>query len=511
MVLTVKEGDELPSEEVYRKFKESIGNSNCNSVGGIRSKVQTYHFIKKYSDKISSAYCYAQENETDKLSDDDRCGFLYYWLGDIMESEDRNNRFSFIIGNMYNLLRQLEPKCNCNNIYRSTSETIFDKSRKIFDYEYNIKALQKRDNCSDYSDGQKYDLHREEAQKEYEWLCENCGVGDAGYCEKIKGKNRECKNKGPVELECPRKKPSSGDDFDNDSAAQQDDEPEELDDPEGILGSTHLDRVKSKLKQYEELSGGSGGCGNDSGNILQSVKSTLQSNIGVDNNAEKILGAWCYTYEKKNGSNPINEYCDYLYYWIGDTLLNGSLSVRNLKDLMSDLFPKLNSWKSIKGCDKIETTADESEFNRRKQVFEYLQQCKIMKAQLKGNSKTPPTQKPKCTQAYDTYLKEVVNALKSEYTKCSGPDRKRSVSDSYCTNFLAMCQQCNPEQLSQLKCEVPKTEESIASNYQASSTEDTITSPSENSSSITPTTVISSIVPIIGLPLTALLLYKVNI
>ncbi|ANQ10417.1 KIR protein [Plasmodium coatneyi] len=276
----------------------------------------------------------------------------------------------------------------------------------------------------------------------------------------------------------------------------------------GILGSNHLNQVKSTLPYYKELDGGSKGCDKDS-NIVQNVKDVLRRNIAVDNNAERIVDAWCYTYGIMNGNSSNNEYCDALYYWIGHTVSNGSWDVRDLRELIKDLYQEFKGWKPIAGCNSWDTNISDDLFNERKQVFDYLQQCNIIKAQLQQSKEALSSNKAKCEQSYYNHLEEVIKKLTAEETKCK-QEQGGSVTDPYCKSFLAMCQQCAPQELSKLKCEVPKTEETEHQTQTQPQTEDITALAGSTSSTADPTipAAVSGGLATIGIPAIAFFLYK---
>ncbi|ANQ10314.1 KIR protein [Plasmodium coatneyi] len=411
-----------------------------------------------------------------------------------------------VMNEVYNKLEKFTSQGNCTNLYPDISWDIFERGKKIFDCNYDYATLQgKKENT--YTRCLRYKENLDDAKEAYRKVKEICTDGGTDkYCREFLKKNGDQKYKQPQELTCPEEEKTLSD---SDSEEQSDYDGTGT---EGILGSKQLEKVKSELKEYQELERGSKDC--DNGSKVRELGGILTSYTLVQNGAQEIVDAWCYAHKKWAVSLPKDDLCYALYFWIGHTILENRKYADDLWGIMKAIYPKLTTWKPIKGCDSVGTKIDEDTFNERKQVFEYIQQCKIMKKQLEQSRRSASSNnKAKCEQSYYTHLEDVIKKLTAEETKCK-QEQGGSANDPYCKRFLAMCQQCDPKDLSKLKCEKvePKTEESTTSNYQAPSTEDTITSPSEGSNNTTTTIAVPSALAAVGLPtIAAFLLYKYNI
>ncbi|ANQ07072.1 KIR protein [Plasmodium coatneyi] len=519
----------LPSEERYKEFEErsdcqeTQGRAKCNhdiktkvrwalEVGNRKKWLNDMTLAKKIVRNCSYA-CMVDTSDEDYYKP---CHFLYYWISrEVKKGVQNPTTFQTVMNAMFTHLGRAKfwSGCTnvCTNLYNDNmSLNIFNWSNTLFDYEYNYNYIIKNQRSNDYCSSAKYTGQLTKAKEAYSGLCKNCGSSGDKYCEEFKGrymKNGVCNPEELPKITCPKEEKTLSD---SDSEEQSDDDGTG---PEGILGEEEeLDALKSKLPYYEKLDNGSTGCGNDSSNIVTVIENTINSYTAVRKNAEEIVSAWCYTYDMKNKGTPHNNYCDFLYYWIGSTVLNGQWNVYELGKLMGEIYQKLTQWKAILGCNNMYTNIRKETFNHRKEVFEHFQKYKIMKTQLTKRMGGSSSNMRKCTKAYDTYLKEVIKALGDEYTKCNAADKKNA-NDPYCIHFLAMCKECNPKDLSNLKCEVPKelehqTTQTSQTQSQASSAGIDGSTPSTADPTI-PAAVMSGGLATIGIPAIAFFLYKV--
>ncbi|ANQ10447.1 KIR protein [Plasmodium coatneyi] len=501
--------NQLPSEQRYALLNDGLkchmqqGRDDCCKHNGDNLRIISQVWLGNdinLGKEIEQRYCYACKMKQ-REPNGEWCHFFYYWLGDKIRGKLNYRLYRDIMKPIYHGLDKLSTGNKCTNIYDDIGDYIFEQSRIFFDCYYNNSALRGKLDSSTHTQCKKYNEQLVKVKSAYEKLCEQCKDSGDKYCEQFRRTEVGCETQNLQPLTCPEEETVS----DRDS-------PDDDDESHEVLGGEKLEGVNSALKYYDELDIGADSCDND--NILDTMKELLKQHIVYDTPADKIVRGWCSAFERRDRSISISEYSHALYYWIGGILLSGQWNVYDLADLMKELYQELERWKPIAGCNNIYPNITKDIFNERKQIFEYLQEYNTMKEQLTKRTGSPSTPIPKCTKAYADHLKEVIDALTKEHTKCSGPDK--GDSDPYCTDFLKMCQQCTPQELSNLKCEVPKELE-----HQTTQTEDSTTSssstgdvpPSGMDSTTTTTTIaIPSILGAVGMPtIVMFLLYKVQL
>ncbi|CAA9990237.1 KIR protein [Plasmodium knowlesi strain H] len=500
-ILTGSSLEELPSRQMYEKLKGQ-DNGDCSEEWSEARKVKVSlgsgTIPEAAHSGIMSTLCYIK-GLNGSISDNrvpEEYKFFYYHVGDILLKTSEDDKFEDSMIAMYSIIAQYAKELENYLKYTHKSKDEFRVAKILFDYKKDENKISEQlrgqlngrnKKCND-----KYYAHLQAINEAYSKSCDKCKNSEQGkwtdWCPEFKKLFTDYETVSNLNLNCKK----LGDVEEGDT-----------------LEDEHLNVVKARLKLYEEFDTGSDDCGN--GSILQTIKDTISKHTDVDHGAEAVVGSWCSAYNKRTewDTLPNDEYCHFLYYSIGHTLLEKNKHIRDVVDIMKELFPHLKGWKSITGCGNFDTSLDETEFNRRKGIFEKFQQLKIMKEQLRKSKGVPSLsssalQGAKCTKSYDDHLKDVITFLKNEHTKCTTGDER---TQPYCKNFLQMCPQCNPSQLSILTCEVdPKTQTST--NDQSQNQQQGTYTGTDNTS-----TNIAAGVPgalgAIGLPAIGFLLYKV--
>ncbi|ANQ09072.1 KIR protein [Plasmodium coatneyi] len=138
--------DDLPSGKVYKELRENADSNSCRCTGAIRSELQHFTSMDKYKDRFVRACCYALTmGNTEELSYKKHCGFLYYWIGDIIRKElTEIEHFTFYnaITLVHGALRKLNFKDACTYVYPTISKDIFSNMRIIYDYSQDYKDIE---------------------------------------------------------------------------------------------------------------------------------------------------------------------------------------------------------------------------------------------------------------------------------------------------------------------------------------------------------------------------------
>ncbi|ANQ07169.1 KIR protein [Plasmodium coatneyi] len=208
----------LPSQKIYNALDQGVGTS-CILKGSkgnsSQLEVQLKGSLSPYGgdnwtwiNKIIRNYCYACEGRGmgDSLSDSERFGFFYYWLGDKINKEQIKGRgsLSMVMGPIYGHLQNSISGCTCNNIYPNINKERFERAKTLFDWYYNYSKLQNSDECSKYCTENKCQQSFTATQKAYSQLSKDCpGTGNDKYCDKFKANYKKDGEYGqPKQLTC---------------------------------------------------------------------------------------------------------------------------------------------------------------------------------------------------------------------------------------------------------------------------------------------------------------------
>ncbi|ANQ08335.1 KIR protein [Plasmodium coatneyi] len=171
---------------------------------------------ESFANKILQNYCYAcwmkEQFNTGKETDDDNtpCYFLFFWIctqikNKLKENMHLNGNFQKAMKAIYDALAKfpwngISKERKCTNIYPDIMESLFEAFKIFFDYEYNIKAIEKKPECNKYFSSQ-YTKDRSNAQGWYSWSCKFCGTTNNEYCKNFKVKYiDEGKCNSPLQL-----------------------------------------------------------------------------------------------------------------------------------------------------------------------------------------------------------------------------------------------------------------------------------------------------------------------
>ncbi|CAG9483792.1 unnamed protein product [Plasmodium vivax] len=137
-----------------------------------------------------------------------------------------------------------------------------------------------------------------------------------------------------------------------------------------ILGdySLRLLRTKHNYQKFEEEYGT---CKNVS--FYPAATEELRGFGGFPKISDKILKAVCYVYNKSKSSLIDDDTCRFLYFWLGNTLINSLNNNDFFSEVIIKLFQRLYENKDIKICNLPYIRMDESDFKKTKLIFDYYQ------------------------------------------------------------------------------------------------------------------------------------------
>ncbi|KNA01489.1 variable surface protein Vir7-like protein [Plasmodium vivax North Korean] len=180
--------EKLPSNLIFYKLDK--GRDLCSYIPAseeIKDKLRAYAGIENYSDKILKALCYISKMKNNDPFYNERCHFLYYWIGDILSNNLKGVAlFSKAMNTIYTELQKLNVEDNCNIIYPDISKLFFDQRKIIYDYSQNYATI--KQDFQDYgkSCSQEYYYYVEKIVSTYNIVHDNCENTSDIYCDELK-------------------------------------------------------------------------------------------------------------------------------------------------------------------------------------------------------------------------------------------------------------------------------------------------------------------------------------
>ncbi|KMZ92853.1 hypothetical protein PVMG_01439 [Plasmodium vivax Mauritania I] len=156
-----------------------------------------------------------------------------------------------------------------------------------------------------------------------------------------------------------------------------------------------------------------------------SAKQELDSYPELREISDKILKAVCYVYDKSKSDDFDVDTCKFLYFWLGNTLINKLNNTHFFAEAIIWLFRKLNENDNRKVCNVPYTDIDEGHFKKIKLIFEYFEDYEKYKLDFAIHNRS-------CNEDYYTYLKTYVDNYKQLHNECI-TERQRHM---YCTEFV---------------------------------------------------------------------------
>ncbi|ANQ10513.1 KIR protein [Plasmodium coatneyi] len=217
----VTDTNKLPSQKIYDALNAGVG-TNCSLNGSkgnnssqleeqLKLSLGSYGGDKwDWIDKIPGNYCLTcrgtGREEFATLSSSDRYSFFYYWLGDKVKEESKEDgHFKLVMKAIFEKLQDSMYKCNCKNLYGGIWKERFEKAKTLFDWYYDYGTIEKSGKCNEYCPNKKCNAPFQKALSTYKVLSSTC-ISEGGelYCEKFKANYQKGGGEfgQPKELEC---------------------------------------------------------------------------------------------------------------------------------------------------------------------------------------------------------------------------------------------------------------------------------------------------------------------
>ncbi|ANQ07413.1 KIR protein [Plasmodium coatneyi] len=441
--------------------------------------------------RIVGSCCYALNM---RVSDDimykERCNLLYYWLGEKMREQLQDSQFKQAISVLYNILQNPEHGWNCTDIYRDISWDVFERKKKIFDYEYNKKVLTEKSNCSAYLSNSKYDQCREDAEEAYDWFCKHCGdMTNDSYCKKFiqnYGKGMPCKQeklKKLPQLTC----------VSAPAAAK----------PRTLAEKDPLDELDSRkiynrLDQYQQKQ-----CAQT--DFAQEIRNILNgANLLGETIVKEIINTLCYISRDVEDDDSENDQDNtFFYYWMGEKL-STILGDAKFKEVMNKCKSEVESNMNKYNCDFVDTPNSINVFEAFKTVYDYYYDRNCME-------RTLGTGHEDCADPYYKYLLRAQDAYRIMEAECTG-----SNSSKWCEKFGSSYGECKSGKKVNEECRVKSIsgksciDDSEAETSTFLAPKETSSGTSSEGSNITPA-ISAAGLALVGLPMATFFLYKYNL
>ncbi|KNA01533.1 hypothetical protein PVNG_05554 [Plasmodium vivax North Korean] len=192
---------------------------------------------------------------------------------------------------------------------------------------------------------------------------------------------------------------------------------------------------------YGKLDSGRDTCEYDI--FYKEAKHILDSNEGLKNDSDKILRALCYVYKNRLSGVLQSEICNFLYYWLGNILIDKMTHKTVFFDVIIKLFNTLKNNISEKLCNLPHPYMYVNNFEKIKLFFDYSEDYNTYKHQLTGKNNS-------CNENYKTYLDKYVNSYKEVKVECA----ENKNPNSYCNEFHYYFKDKNDDLLSKWTCEL---------------------------------------------------------
>ncbi|SCA60100.1 Plasmodium vivax Vir protein, putative [Plasmodium vivax] len=188
-----------------------------------------------------------------------------------------------------------------------------------------------------------------------------------------------------------------------------------------ILGDYRLGLLPTKYnyKKFDEEYGTCEGV-----NFYPEVTEELSTFEGFPEISTKILKAVCYVYNKSKRSTIDEDTCNFLYFWLGNILINGLNKKDFFSEVIISLYWRLNENNKQKVCNLPYARMGESDFKKTKLIFDIFQDYVNYKMDLARYN-------PPCNEEYNKYLTTYVDNYKQFYKECI----KEHKSNVYCQEF----------------------------------------------------------------------------
>ncbi|SCA81788.1 VIR protein [Plasmodium vivax] len=153
------------------------------------------------------------------------------------------------------------------------------------------------------------------------------------------------------------------------------------------------------------------------------AKTVLEGNNGLQDVSDKILKGLCYVYKSSLWSTLDSDLCNFLYFWLGNILLEKLNTKILFHEVILDLFNTLIN-KNRKICELPHSLMFKEDFKDFKLIFDCSEDYKSYEVQH-------IYPRISCNNNYNTHLEKNTEIYNRFYSEC----KVQSLSKPYCDTF----------------------------------------------------------------------------
>ncbi|KMZ88707.1 hypothetical protein PVBG_05563 [Plasmodium vivax Brazil I] len=183
--------------------------------------------------------------------------------------------------------------------------------------------------------------------------------------------------------------------------------------------------------------------------FYSSIKADLEAYVSLKNDSDKLAKAFCYIYNRKKnkGENFDNEFCDYLYYWIGEKVFNKLNNKSYFSNIISMLYHRLNKTDISEICKPLYINISFEDFRNNKLLYEYSKDHVNISHHTVYVNAT-------CDEEYNKVMRNYIDTYKDAYSDCYEKHEQRYD----CNTFFNLFEKDQYSKLTSFNCKVPQKE-----------------------------------------------------
>ncbi|CAA9987566.1 KIR protein [Plasmodium knowlesi strain H] len=418
----------------YKKFEE--GDNSCEHGGStdgimrtLKEKLRQHTTIGTHFDKIAGAVCSASRMPERKGAayDTDRCNFLYYWVGGELLGKLGNEQWTAAIQDIPSVLQEFFNEGTCKiideqNIDRNT----FNKRKVLYEYYHDQSVIWTEVLSPGSACASKYGKYLGDIISVYREVQQDCNKNAMDpYCVWFtkwftKSNNPEKLRETCITQEVePVGIPGVGMEMPKDLLLRS------L--PSSIMYNNFLSRTKFCMR------------GDSHEEVRNKVEQELLGYPDIKTYADRIVQAWCYACGSRGNGVFKDEPCHFFYYWIVNILWGSSGIRSSFWDVVRRIYDKLGEVGVRSKCDILYRDITKDEFERRKRMFEYSQDCDAIQMHLAAYSSS-------CNGDYVDYLKGIFSIYDNVYRSCAHN------SEQHCSEFRAKYEEHGHDKALKMAC-----------------------------------------------------------
>ncbi|ANQ10689.1 KIR protein [Plasmodium coatneyi] len=451
----------LPSYKgFYSEFDCTTETDRSECVEGIKDALNTDTSGGSYFDKVNRAVCYvsAMYKHQKNTYPSKRCGFLYYWIGDMLSKNHALTKFGFTLHAICNAINNTYKQHGCEINCAPIGEDEFKERKIIYDFAHDFSNI--KEYLQYYSNNHNTDFNTyiKEVQAATKFMDAKCGGTEGGYCNQFwpNHKTDILQKLSDLKSEIKSREQRTAE------AAQGAASTAEANLRQAVRGATTTtalssifgtftlttvvpfllykedwEQVPSYTNVYKKFDGADKhSCDANSGatDVIRTLKGKLEQHGNHSSYEESAVNNYCYApkMEISNLSNK-DDRCGFLYFWIGSQLCNLTNPSDKFPRCMNDVYEELSKINISNKCPTPHTdNITKDLFNHRKKVDDLSFDYQHIKEKLQHYNYS-------CDQDYYNHLTKAKEAFEKVLNDCQSKGDKGGKNpnndDPYCSWF----------------------------------------------------------------------------